>query len=266
MVEAELLFSEMLNCDRASLYLNKDKPLGVDKSSFAASVLKKRLVGEPIDYILGFAEFMGLKFKVSRQVLIPRPETEILVEAALRYVSRHKAQVKRTNILDLGTGSGCIAISLAKFLPQAKVDALDISKSALKIAEENADLNKVKINFLESDLFKSADLNNIQYDMIVSNPPYVRSLDIVGLQPEIQFEPNIALDGGFDGLDFYRRIIKHSPKYLAKGAFLILEIGFGQARDIKDIFQKSGNFEIIEVIKDYNNIDRVVVGKVNTKS
>jgi release factor glutamine methyltransferase len=248
------LFSEILNCDRAHLYLNQDVALDKEQSLFISATLERRFSGEPLQYILGKTEFMGLEFKVTPDVFIPRPETEILVETALKLVSSVKCQV--SNILDLGTGSGCIAVSLARFLPRAKVDAIDISEKALAMAKYNAWLNNAEINFIQGDLFNPTD-----YDLIITNPPYIPSAEIDNLQPEIQYEPRIALDGGRDGLDFYRRITACAPGYLKEDGFLIMEMGFGQRPQIENIFQKSGNFEIIEVVNDYNNIERVIVAK-----
>jgi len=161
MNETELLFTEVLNCDRLFLYQHRSSCVDKAKSFLIASVLKRRIKGEPIQYILGKTEFMGLEFKVNRNVFIPRPETEILVEAALRIVSCVMCHVSCVNILDLGTGSGCIAVSLAKFLPQAHITAIDISENALEIAKQNALLNNVKINFLHSNLFTSYELRAI---------------------------------------------------------------------------------------------------------
>lgn len=259
MNEAELLFTELLNCDRASLYLNRDSILNKEKLFSVSSALKRRIKGEPIQYIIGKTEFMGLEFKVTLDVLIPRPETEILVEAAIKITRLIGEEVR---ILDLGTGSGCIAVSLAKLLPKAKVTATDISPEALKVALENARSNNVDIDFFQGDLFGTCNLTPITYDLIISNPPYIRSSEIKKLQPEVQYEPPIALDGGKEGLDFYKRIINDTPRYLKKKGFLILEIGFDQKDDLKKNLQNSGYFEIIEVIKDYNNIDRVVVAKL----
>jgi release factor glutamine methyltransferase len=254
MTEAELLFTDILNCSRASLYLDSKGLLDKDKAGFVSSVLKRRIKGEPIQYILGKAEFMGFNFLVNEDVLIPRPETEILVETAAKLVSSISA-----DILELGTGSGCIAISLAKMLASARIIATDISEKAVKIAGKNAALNNVKIDFLVSDLFGSRALQDKKFNLIVSNPPYIPSLDIDKLQPEVRHEPRVALDAGEDGLGFYRRIAKEAPRYLKDGAFLVMEIGFGQKESVKNILQKSGYFEIMEWVKDYNGIDRIVV-------
>jgi len=291
MNETELLFTEVLNCDRASLYLNRQKILDKNISSKVSQVLKRRICGEPIQYILGKCEFMGLEFIVNKDVFIPRPETEMLVETALKYVSQcpshqrpsysalvHKcrsAQVNGVKILDIGTGSGCIAVSLAKFLPEAEIFATDISGPALKVARKNAGLNNVdeRIKFFQSDLFAGFRRRRISlrlmrvggfagYDIIVSNPPYIPKAEIGKLAAEIQYEPVSALSGGGDGLDFYRRIIRESPGFLKKGGFLILEMGFGQCENIKEIFKLCKKLEVKEVIKDYNNIDRILVTRV----
>ncbi|MFA5345133.1 MAG: peptide chain release factor N(5)-glutamine methyltransferase [Candidatus Omnitrophota bacterium] len=255
MNETELLFSEVLGCDRTALYLDKAKILDQDKLALISSVLKRRIKGEPIQYILGKTEFMALKLKVNRDVLIPRPETEILVETTLKYADK----IRQAEILDLGTGSGCIAISLGKRLVNAKIDAIDISDKALAVAEENAGLNGVKIDFIRSDLFDS--LGNREYDIIVSNPPYIADDEIGRLQPELQFEPRVALSAGVDGLDFYRRISLKAAGHLKKDGLLIMEIGFGQRLGIEKTFLDSRAFKITEAIKDYSNIDRVIVAQ-----
>jgi len=255
MNEAELLFSEILGCDRTTLYLDKAKILGHNELAFISSVLKRRIKGEPIQYILGKTEFMALKLKVNQDVLIPRPETEILVETTLKYADK----IRQAEILDLGTGSGCIAISLGKILEGAKIDAIDISDKALSVAEENARLNGAKIDFIQSDLFDS--LGGREYDIIVSNPPYIADDEIGRLQPELQFEPRIALAAGVDGLDFYRRINLKASGYLKKNGFLIMEIGFGQAGHLVGLFSESNKFKVVETVKDYNNIERVIVAQ-----
>jgi release factor glutamine methyltransferase len=260
--ETELLFTKILNCDRNSLYLRKEVALDKKKQLMISSVLKRRSNGEPIQYILGESEFMGLNFKVNGDVLIPRPETEILVETAVRIANglSHPAcrqagmAYSKTSILDLGTGSGCIAI---------EITGVDISEEALAVAKQNAIINNVsdKIKFLKSDLFNASAIRHKPYAICVSNPPYIRSSQINELSPEIQFEPRIALDGGEDGLDFYRKIISNAHIYLEEAGYLILEMGFGQHVKVRKIIQNSLNFEIIEVVKDYNNIDRVIVAK-----
>ncbi|MFH0790913.1 MAG: peptide chain release factor N(5)-glutamine methyltransferase [Candidatus Omnitrophota bacterium] len=268
MTEAELLFTQILGCNRLSLYLNESMPLARGKSQAVSLVLKRRIFGEPLQYILGKTEFMGLEFKVNKDVLIPRQETEILVETAINIVKLLNCSTVK--LLDLGTGSGCIAVSLAKFLQGVGITANDISKSALKTARENAVLNNVadRIEFVEGDLFdygQGQALSLPVYDLIVTNPPYIVTEEIDNLQREVQYEPRIALDGGADGLCFYRRIIKEAPAYLKENGFLIMEMGFNQCDAIKNIFRKSGKFEIIEIVKDYSGIERVIVGKKHNK-
>lgn len=267
MTEAELLFTEALKCSRISLYLEKKAILDKQSSAFIARALRRRMRQEPIQYILGKSEFMGLEFKVSEAVLIPRPETEILVETTLGYFSGDRGQGTGIKILDIGTGSGNIAVSLAKFLHNVKITAVDISQEAIEVAQNNAVLNNVeeKINFINKDFFAMCHVPcamcQFSFDIIVSNPPYIPSAEIDNLQPEIQYEPRAALDGGRDGLDFYRKIIRLSSGYLKKNGLLVIEIGCGQLKAIENIFKKSGNFNIIEVIKDYNNIERVIVSR-----
>jgi len=258
MHEAELLFTEVLNCSRPELYLNRDLRLAKAKGALIAGVLKRRVSGEPLQYILGKADFYGLQFKVNPGCLIPRPETEILVETVIRLSGY---PVIRLNILEIGTGSGCIALTLAKLLPEALITATDISEKALAVAQENAVFHKVNINFIKADLFNTNNLTPNTYDLVISNPPYIRSGDIDTLQPEVRREPRVALDGGADGLEVYRRIADSASQYLKDKGYLILEMGFGQTDAIVKILTKNRRFEIIEVVQDYNNIQRVIVAQ-----
>lgn len=261
MNETELLFTEILKCDRLSLYLNKDLSLDKEKIALVSVALKRRILGEPIQYILGKAEFMGMEFKVTPEVLIPRPETELLVEKAIEIGHRLWVMGGRLRILDIGTGCGNIAISVAKMLPGCEMHAVDISEAALKIARENALNSGVNINFIEGNLFPSQHLTPSTYHLIVSNPPYIPSAEIAYLQPEVRSEPVIALDGGVDGLDYFRRIVDKAAEYLDEKGYLILEIGFGQLDAINKIFQDSGTFSISEIIRDYSSIERIVVAQ-----
>ncbi|MCX5695604.1 MAG: peptide chain release factor N(5)-glutamine methyltransferase [Candidatus Omnitrophica bacterium] len=255
MNEAELLFSDCLGCQRVDLYLNKDKCLSRKDAAFISSALSRRIKGEPIQYILGKTEFMGLELKVNRNVLIPRPETERLVETAIEYANRENP----TRVLDLGTGSGCIAVALAKYLKDLEIDASDIAPEALSVAKENALLHAAKINFIRSDLFDKLEYK--EYGIIVSNPPYIAEDQIRKLQPQLQFEPKVALDGGSDGLDFYRKIILKAAGYLKRSGLLIMEIGFQQKKDLEKIFDSQKLLEIIKVVQDYNDIERVMVAR-----
>lgn len=260
MNEAELVLSEVLNCDRLSLYLNKGKNLTKDESVLVSGIFKRRISGEPLQYILGKTEFMGLEFKADKRALIPRPETEILVEAAIKELKT--IGISSPKIFDLGTGSGCIAISIAKFLPGAIVWAADISQEALQLAAANAKLNKTEIKFFRSDIFSAPELKNEQFDLIISNPPYVAAAELSSLAKEISFEPACALAAGIEGLDFYALIIAQAQAYLKNGRILAFEVGANQSQQVCAMLFKE-NFSDIKVIKDYNNIGRVVMGRKN---
>lgn len=265
MNETELLFTEILGCTRAQLYLEKKKILSRENCLQISRALKRRVTGEPIEYILGKTEFMGLEFAVSREVLIPRADTEVLVETVLNYVTNSPSyQFSNPRILELGTGSGCIAVSLAKFLSEIVIVATDISQAALDIAEDNARKNKVseKIKFLYADLFGSPQLSGELYDLIISNPPYIKRNILPALAAEVGYEPRLALDGGEDGLDFYRRIFQEAPRHLMPEGLIMLEIGFDQKEELEKILKFLQIFEVKEVIKDYNNINRVMVLKL----
>ncbi len=254
--------TQLLKCDRASLYLMRDSIPDGDLSVKLADALQRRIGGEPIQYILGSTEFMGFFFTVTPACLIPRQETEILVETAIRYGRTVSNASRRIDVLDIGTGSGCIAVSLAKSL-ESGVAAVDISEEALRIARANARYHGVEgaIDFVCADFF-SAGFRRWPpgfFDMVVSNPPYIPSQQIDTLSIEVRHEPRRALDGGSDGLSFYRMIAGESAVCLKRRGFLLVEIGFDQAEDVRNIFQNSRKFEIIEVIKDYSGMDRVVV-------
>lgn len=264
MNENELILCDLLNCNRPDLYLNNLGPadLSPEKKRIFLSIKEKRMQGEPLQYILGKCEFFGLEFKARPGVLIPRPETEILVEEVIKLVSP-QSTVHSPRILDIGTGSGNIAISLAKNIPNARITAIDISQDASDLAKENAALNGVR-NMIE---FKNEDVSmylqrltrDRDYDFIVSNPPYIKSADIENLQIEVRKEPRSALDGGADGLDFYRNLIRLSASFLKPKGILLFEIGFDQAQEISKIVKAFGHFETVEIIKDYNQIERIMV-------
>ena len=214
----------------------------------------------PIQYIMGTTKFCGINFLVDERVLIPRPETEMLVEVAEEFFYERRKTKDERRILDLCTGSGCIAISLTKRLPDCKIVASDISDEALEVARWNADSKDGagRIKFIKSDLFEYIDG---KFDIIVSNPPYIARYEFYTLQKEVLEEPRIALDGGEDGLDFYRKIVSSAPSYLRPGGHIIFEIGFGQAAEIKDIIEEGRAFKVIEIVKDSSGIDRVLIAK-----
>lgn len=216
---------------------------------------ERRANGESVDNIFGFTEFYGLTFDVNKKVLTPRMETEILVEQVLKA----EKNFKNPTILDLGTGSGAIAVSIAKNC-EATITAIDVSKMALATAEANAKKNDVKIEFLHSNLFEGLKRKR-KFDIIVSNPPYIPTKEIEKLDKNVrECDPVLALDGGEDGLDFYREIISKAPDRLNNGGLLFFEVGKGQAQDVKKFLKENG-FEEIKIIKDYNKIERVICGK-----
>jgi release factor glutamine methyltransferase len=222
----------------------------------------------PIQYVIGKTEFCGLELKVDERVLIPRPETELLVETAAELAGLKASRADALDILDLCTGSGNIAIALmaarcaplTKNLSNCKIIASDISPAALEVARRNAIRNGVYagIEFICSDLF--TDIKG-RFDIIVSNPPYIAKHEFTTLQEEVLREPRIALDGGSDGLDFYRRIIASMPEYLKRGGHAVMEIGYGQRAAVTEIIDKSGFFKLSGVKKDFNGIDRVIIAE-----
>lgn len=260
MKENELILTSLLNCRLVDLYI--DPPvLNPSQQEHFENILNRRKISEPLQYILGSCEFMGLSFQVDPRVLIPRPETELLVEAVLKKV--RAVLPPSVNILDVGTGSGNISVSLAKFLPEANISALDISSEALDLAEHNACRHQVskRISFIQSDLFenieKSFSEQNL-FDIIVSNPPYIPSDQICKLAVEVQKEPRLALDGGEDGLNFYRAIMHDGIRFLKPGGYLFLEIGDGQREPLEEISRQKNCLEITDVIQDYRGTDRIM--------
>lgn len=259
---AERLLSRCLNFNRVDLYLNFDRPLSaVDLERFR-KMLKRRLQREPLQYILGETEFRSLPFKVNPSVLIPRPETEILVDIVLKKCKEKFQNESILSILDIGTGSGCIAVSLAKYLENVKITAVDISDSALKIATENAKVNGVEnnIQFLKEDFLKFHFVKKLskKFDVLVSNPPYVSAEDFEKLPKEVKnFEPVFALKDGQDGLTFYRKIAERMHELLNPAGFVALEVGLGQAHKVQNLFLNS-DFSNVEIFKDLTGIERVV--------
>jgi len=213
---------------------------------------QERAKGKPLSAIFGFVDFYGFRFNINKKVLSPRMETEILVENVLKDIKK----IKKCKILDIGTGSGAIAITLA-LLSDADVTAIDISKGAIDIAKENAKNLGAKLNFIQSDLFSELKKKQ-KYDIIVSNPPYIRSLDVEGLDKEVKdYDPRLALDGGEDGLDFYRKICQKASSHLNKNGIIFFEIGKGQYLSVKKLLEQNG-FTNVKAIKDYNKIYRVI--------
>lgn len=251
--DAWLLLAMVCKINRTYYYVHMDEELTTEQASEYESVLKKRAEHVPLQYITGEQDFMGLPFKVSPAVLIPRQDTETLVEEALKVV---KPGMK---VLDMCTGSGCILISILKNVTGVEGHGFDISKQALIVAKENAKLNGVAASFERSDLF---EMVTDTYDVIVSNPPYIPTAVIDGLMPEVaQFEPYQALDGKEDGLFFYRKIVKDCRKYLKENGKILFEIGHDQGQAVFDMLTYAG-FSDVRVVKDLAGNDRVVIGEL----
>jgi len=254
-LDAEVLLCHILKSDRLYLYVHFDQPLEEGELAAFRIAVKKRAARVPVAYIVGNKEFMGLDFEVTPGVLIPRPDTEILVEATLKLLMG----VDNPQILDIGTGSGAICISLLVKIQSAQGVAIDISPAALAVAEANAKKHQVteRLAFHQGDLF--APVQGQVFTAIVSNPPYIPQADIAGLTPEVRQEPSLALIGGIDGLDFYRRIIQEGKKYVAPGGFIAMEVGVNQAQQVAAMAKETGFFKVSDIIKDYSGIERVVV-------
>ncbi|MDP8264497.1 MAG: peptide chain release factor N(5)-glutamine methyltransferase [Candidatus Aceula lacicola] len=260
MTEQELILTSVLDCRRVDLYAKKICLLENQKKKLGM-IKERRLCGEPVQYILGFCDFMGLDFLVNLDVLIPRPETEILVENVLK--SADLLSERNLRVLDIGTGSGNIVISLAKARERLEFVAIDISQDALNIAKQNVQRHGVgdKIKFICSDVLENQEFlrNEEKFDIIISNPPYIKSEDISGLPKEVQKEPKLALDGGADGLDFYRAIAKKGSKLLKGKGLVFLEIGDGQEKEVESIFNATAHFDLKDCLCDYSNTKRIII-------
>lgn len=271
-IDAEVLLAHVLEIERLEIYLNFDSRVTEKDLSAYKKLIERKVRREPVAFIVGYKEFMGLKFFLNKDVLIPRPETEILVEKVIEKVrnigkSRNYGY-RRDNsltIVDLCTGSGNIAISLARNIASCKIYATDISKGAIQVARKNAKFHNVegRVEFLLGDLFSPLEkLNsNLAVDFVVSNPPYVKSRDLVLLSPEIKKEPLSALEGGNEGLNFYHRIIPEASKYLVDGGYLIMEIGDYQGKAVMNLIKKEKQFYPPQLVKDYAGLDRVIVAQ-----
>jgi release factor glutamine methyltransferase len=257
-INAELLLAHILNCKKLNLYLSFEKPLTEEELAKYRVLLKRRSKFEPLQYIIGKVEFYGIDFKVNSSVLIPRQETEILIETIIEQYKIYD----NLKILDIGTGSGNIAISLAKNLDNSFVTAIDISEDALKTAYENALLNSIndKTEFIKLDFLKE-EFKGKDYDVVVSNPPYISMEEFETLSPELkEYEPQIALTDYYSGLMFYEIISQKSNYLLKLGGKLFFEIGKGQLSNVAEIM-RNNNYLNITVIKDYLNIERVISGE-----
>lgn len=252
-LDAEVLLSHILKCDRIHLYVNFDRPLVGDELSSFRQMVKARAQRMPVAYILGEKEFMGHSFRVTPDVLIPRPDTEILVEEAIRLLAEKEAP----RIVDIGTGSGAILLSVLKGTEGSTGVAVDLSPAALAVAKSNGERLGLadRAEFRLGDLYAPVDG---LFDAILSNPPYIPVRDMEGLSPEVKQEPEMALVGGADGLDFYRRLIDDAPRYLKEGGIVLFEVGIGEAQDVAELGKRRG-FSAQRILPDYAGIDRVVV-------
>lgn len=262
-LKAKILLSNLLDKHKEYLITHDEEEISEKTSNLYMQKIEELNNHEPIQYIIKRQEFMGLDFYVDRNVLIPQPDTENLVEEVLSIInfSQEEFKNKKTYILDLCTGSGAIAISLFKILNSDKIIiyGTDISEKALKIAKENAMANNAKVVFFKSDIFNEIN-NNYKFDIIVSNPPYIETRTIERLSEEVKREPIIALDGGKDGLNFYRQIIKNAKNYLKPNGYLALEIGYNQKEEVEKLLNEN-RFKNIYSKKDLSGNDRVVVAQ-----
>lgn len=256
-MKARLLLCSVLKIRKEELLLYMNKEMILEKEEEYQKGIEKLIQGEPLQYVTHHQEFMKLDFYVDKQVLIPRADTEITVEEVISYC-KNKEETK-LRILDLCTGSGTIAISLGKYLPNCEIIAVDISEEALKVAKKNAKQNEVNnITFVQSDLFENVVGT---FDVIVSNPPYIKTEVIATLEPEVQKEPKLALDGGTDGLLFYQRILEQAGNYLEKTGAIFLEIGYDQKEEVINIIQETKEYIEIETKKDLSGNNRMITAK-----
>ena len=258
-MKVKMILSDTLNKEKEYLLVHDQDELDEDILKVFDERLNKLISGKPIQYILNKQDFMGLHFYVDENVLIPQPDTENLVEEVIKISKTLKMCKEQLKVLDMCTGSGAIAVSLSKYIDKALIYASDISINALDVAKKNAKSNSLDITFIHSDLFNDIEISN-QFDIIVSNPPYIETEVIKSLSKEVQEEPIIALDGGKDGLDFYREIIKCAKEYLIKDGYLALEIGYDQKDSVIKLLQDN-DYKNIYSKKDLSGNDRVVVGQ-----
>ena len=267
-LNAELLLAHALQLQRIQIYTNFDKPLHVHEVALFRSFFERRLQHEPLQYIVGTTNFMGLQFSVKQGVLIPRPETETLIEQMV-LECKNLLREKRIDVLEIGTGSGNIAVSIAKYIKNAYITTVDISETALGIARENALFHHVedRIDFIHADVFRPIDIiKTKKYEILVSNPPYVAEQEWRTLQPEIfQYEPHEAVTDHADGLTFYKRIAEISSDLLTDDGIVMVEVGCGQAESVQKILNQSA-FQEISIIKDLQSVPRVLCGYRKTAS
>lgn len=257
---AEILLAEILKCKRLELYLSFDKPLAESEVQIYREAVRKRGLRIPLQYIVGYVEFYGLKLTVNENVLIPRPETELLVEKIINDLDK----LSNIKILDIGVGSGNISLSILKNIPNANVVAIDISEKALEVAKQNTELNSVdgNIEFKKFDIMNEDIKKLDKFDLIVSNPPYVSAMDYETLEPELKiYEPKIALTDNSDGISFYKHIIGVSSLLLNNPGKIYFEVGISQSKQVQKYFEDK-MFDKVSITKDYAGIDRIICGEM----
>ena len=254
-IDARWMAEDAMRMSRTDLKFEGEREVEPAQLDRLNGMLRRRVSGEPVQYILERADFMGLKFYVDKRVLIPRQDTETLVEAALIALRRYAAP----EVLDLCAGSGCIGLSLKSLAPDARVTLSDLSRDALDVARKNAELLGAEVDFRHGDLFRA--VGRARFDLIASNPPYIPRRELSALQREVRHEPAMALDGGADGLDFYRRIAEGAPKHLNPGGAIYLEVGLGEADAVLELVRAHLDCADSGAIKDLNGIDRVVYAR-----
>lgn len=260
-LNSELLLAQTLNCKRLDLYLSFERPLQKNEIDTFRELIKRRGKFEPLQYIIGKIEFYGLELEVNPSVLIPRPETELLVEKVIESLKN----IKNSSILDIGSGSGNISIALAKNLPCCHITGIDISADAIITSKRNTKMHQVEeqVMYVNKDIFSATDFNANQFDVIVSNPPYISANDFGKLAPELRlYEPKFALTDGGNGLSFYKKISSLAKSLLKKNGMIFFEIGVHQSESVKTILSENG-FMNIDIKKDYSDIDRIISGVIS---
>ena len=263
-LNAEHLLSSVLSCRRIDLYLDPHRFLNRHEATSLDKALERRLSHTPLQYITGSTQFLSLDFFVNEHVFIPRPETEVVVEIVIRRLQTMVTGDEPCILVDLGTGCGNIAVTLAEAFPNARVYATDISEEALSVARKNAERNSLSnnISFLQGDLFEPLIRLGLmeKVQALVCNPPYIIESDIQNLPPEVRnHEPRLALSGGQDGLDIIRRVVREAPPFMKQGGFLVLEVGHGQAETVRRLLDGMNTYEEIRINTDLSGIERVVI-------
>ena len=256
-IKAKILIQYVLKKTASQIIFDMESCIKIDDETQYLKYINLIINGKPLQYITHEQEFMGFKFYVDENVLIPQPDTETLVERAIGIIKDMQPDTENIEVLDMCTGSGAIAVSIAKLCKSTKICALDISDEALEIAKKNAFANEVNVEFFKSDMFENIS-KDVKFDLIVSNPPYIKENVISTLSKDVQNEPHIALYGGIDGLDFYRIIANNTYKYLKEHGKILVEIGYDQAESVRNLFAQTHQYDKIRCIKDLSGNNRVI--------